>query len=169
MIDVLLPISLICLLAGLLLWALARAARRRSGLPRGAIRYSDTGEGRPPVLFSERLGLSGRPDYLVERGRHLIPVEVKSARAPARPYRSHLLQLIAYCLLVEDEYGRRPPYGLIRYADRHFRIQNETKWRREVVEMLDEMRGQLEQSDAPAELEDDPRCRRCAYRDACEM
>jgi CRISPR-associated exonuclease Cas4 len=168
MIDALLPISLICVVAGLLLWALARAARRRGGLPQGEIRYSDTGEIQPPALFSQRLGLSGRPDYLVKRGRHLIPVEVKSGRAPARPYHGHLLQLIAYCLLVEDAYGRRPPYGIIRYADKTFRVQNEGKWRRDVLEMVDEMRRRLRESDAPAKLVDDRRCRRCNFRDACE-
>ena len=69
-------------------------------------------------MFSRSFHLSGRPDYLVQQGRDLIPVEVKSGRAPRDgPYSSHILQLAAYCLLVEEAYDRRPPYGLLLYAD----------------------------------------------------
>ena len=169
MTDTLLPISVICLIAGLLLWWLARAQRRRSGMPGGRVRYSDTAGDGPPVLFSSRLGLSGRPDYLVERGRHLIPVEVKSGRAPEQPHLSHVLQVIAYCLLVEDAMGRRPPYGIIRYADESFQVKNESTWHREVASVLEEMRWQLKQGDPPAGAEDDRRCRRCGYREVCEI
>jgi len=165
--DVLLALCVVCLVAGLLLWTMVRRQRRRSGLPQGSIRYSDTGGTRPPVLYSERLGLSGRPDYLVERGRHLIPVEVKSTRAPAQPHASHVVQAMAYCLLVEEATGRRPPYAIIRYADRSFQVKNEAHARREVVETLQEMRLQLAQLDAPAGTDDARRCRHCSYRAAC--
>jgi hypothetical protein len=35
-----------------------------------------------------------------------------------RVSRNHLAQLYAYCLLVEEHYGIRPPYGVVRYLDR---------------------------------------------------
>ncbi len=159
--------GLLALLAGLLLVSVARISRHRSGLPDGPVRYTDTGDERPPVLFSPQLGLSGRPDYLVKARRHLIPVEVKSAAAPSEPYHAHILQLIAYCILVEQAYGQRPPYGLLRYADRTFRVPNRAQVRREVVDLLEEMREELDQSEAPAGTEDARRCRRCGFADVC--
>ena len=53
-------------------------------------------------LYASGANLAGKPDYLVRRWRYVLPVEVKSGPAPAEPYRSHVLQLAAYCLLVEE-------------------------------------------------------------------
>jgi len=167
MTHILLFVSLICVIAGLFLLRHARARRRETGLPRGAIRYTDTGDERPHVLFSPRHGLSGRPDYLVEKGEYLIPIEVKSTRTPAGPYRSHMLQLAAYCLLVEETHGRRPPYGIIRYADTSFHVDNTAELRDEVINTLDEMRDLLGKSVAPAIISDPRRCRRCGYQEDC--
>jgi len=106
-----------------LLWARSRAARRETGLPEGEVVYADT-EGweacRP--LYASRWGLAGKPDYIVRSGGNMIPVEVKPCRRAEHPYEGDVLQLAAYCLLVEETTGQRPPYGLLRYAERSFRI-----------------------------------------------
>ena len=62
--------------------------------------YTDTGAwGKvEKPLYYHALGLTGKPDYLVERDGILIPVEVKSGRTPEAPYDSHIFQLAAYCL-----------------------------------------------------------------------
>ena len=87
-----------------LAWLLARHLQRASGLPRGRVVYADPGLwGKPEKpLFDAALGLTGKPDYLIRSGKSLIPVEVKSGWAPTAPYDSHVLQLAAYCLLVES-------------------------------------------------------------------
>jgi len=89
----------------------ARCLRRRIGLPPGCVLYSDTGAWKRSAepLFSARQQLIGRPDYLVEESGHVIPIEVKSSRRPLICHSSHRLQLAAYCLLVEETYGRAPP------------------------------------------------------------
>ena len=105
----LLAAAAILVLLGLLLLWTGRRRRAATGLPAGEVVYSDTGmwqEVREP-LRSRRYGLVGRPDYLVqvtEKGRQVtVPVEVKSRKQPARPLDGHVLQLGAYCLLVEDQ------------------------------------------------------------------
>ena len=109
---------------GLALFWVSGRLRRRAGIPAGRIIYSDTRAWRecPKPLYAASVNLTGKPDYLVQRMNYVLPVEVKSGAAPPEPYRSHVLQLAAYCLLVENEYGRRPPYGLIHYADRTFAV-----------------------------------------------
>ena len=89
--------------------------RRGAGVPRGRIIYTDTrGWGKlEKPLFYAPLELTGKPDYLIEKDGWIIPVEVKSGRAPQAPYDSHIYQLAAYCLLVEKTYGRGPPDGII--------------------------------------------------------
>ena len=113
----------IFIVAIIFFWQSARQ-RREAGLPGGRVIYTDTrawDEVEKP-LFSNELGLTGKPDYLVEQNGKLIPVEVKTGRVPDAPYDSHIFQLAAYCLLVEKTYGKRPPYGIIHYSNRDFAV-----------------------------------------------
>lgn len=161
---------LLLLLAGLALLWLARRLRARAGLPAGRVVAADMGSWRrlKQPLLSRRYRLSGRPDYIVADGADLIPVEVKSARAPARPYVSHILQLAAYCLLIAETSGRRPPYGILRYADRTFQIPYTRELEEQLLDVLERMREDLAAGDAPRRHQDRRRCAACGYRDVCE-
>ena len=160
-------------LGGLGLWLLLRsgAARREAGLPAGRVTYTDTGAWdrceRP--LFSDRYQLTGRPDYLVRTDRGLIPVEVKSRPAPARPYRSHLLQLAAYCLLVEEQEGQAPPYGILKYRNRAFEVDYTPALRRELLTTLDRIRRDRRARRVNRSHDDPRRCRGCGYRQRCDQ
>lgn len=161
-------IALICLAGGLLALFLARLWRRQTGLPHGAVRYTDTGpEGeRPESLFSRRYRLAGRPDYLIQKGRQMIPVEVKSSLAPAKPRHAHVLQLAAYCLLVEEPYGA-PPYGILRYANGAFEVPYTPALRQELLDTLAAMRSQLRSAVPPAKPAGRP-CHVCGYAGDCD-
>ena len=158
------------LILGLVLLWLARRGRTSSGLPQGRVIYTDTGGWnrlqRP--LFSREFQLTGKPDYLVADGDEIIPVEVKSGRAPAQPYPSHTLQLAAYCLLVEACYGRQPPYGIIKYDDGAFEVDYTAALEDDLLAMLEDMRADLDAGDAPRNHEDVRRCRACGYRAQCD-
>src|SRR5688500_8591495 len=111
------PIFLIPLfMIGFALLMLAVSARKRAALqlPSGKTIYQDT-QVTGATLISHKHHLKGRPDLLIKQGNGIIPVEVKTGKTPTRPYDSHVMQLIAYCVLVEETYGARPPYGIIRY------------------------------------------------------
>jgi hypothetical protein len=57
--------------------------RRLSRLPKGEIVYEDVSGLAKAPLYSKRLDLSGKPDYLLkDRDGSVIPVEVKSGYAP---------------------------------------------------------------------------------------
>ncbi len=162
----------LALLGGLLLW-LGRRQRQSSGLPAGSVVYRDTEAMEAPErpLRSRRYGLVGRPDYLVqtrERGRRfVVPVEVRSRARPAQPYASHILQLAAYCLLVEDNYGEAPPYGLLRYADATLQIPYTEELRRRVLDSADEIRRARRAADVGRSHGEERRCAACGYRGAC--
>ncbi len=160
----------VLLVFGLALLWLARRGRARTGLPQGRVVAADVGEwqrlDRP--LFSRRHRLTGRPDYIVADGLDLVPVEVKSARAPVRPYSSHVLQLAAYCLLLAETSGRRPPYGILRYADRTFEISYTRGLEEELLAVLEAMRDDLAAGDAPRDHDDPRRCAACGHREQCD-
>ncbi|MEZ4516770.1 MAG: hypothetical protein R3C44_08005 [Chloroflexota bacterium] len=60
--------------------------------------------------------------------------------APTRPWEGQILQLAAYCLLVEENYGVQPPYGILQYKDRAFAIEYTDELEDDLLLLLDEMR-----------------------------
>ena len=96
-----------------------------------------------------------------------MPVEVKRRRRPAQPSASHILQLAAYCLLVEDNFDAAPPYGLLRYADATLQIPYTDELRRRVLEATDGIRQARGASDVRRSHDGPVRFRACGYRSAC--
>lgn len=155
---------------GLLFLWFARRMRRASGLPMGRVVSQDTFGPRreAETLYDPVLDLAGRPDYLVEQGGRLIPVEVKSGRSHAGPRPAHRLQLAAYCRLVESVHARRPPHGILQYADRAFAIPYTADLEAELERTLDAMRLLL--GDPLDRSHNSPeRCRACGFREACDQ
>ena len=168
----LLGLALVLILAALRL-------RRSTGLPWKRIAWSDTGalrqaQGRPwrraeQPLFARRYGLVGKPDYLMDAGRYLIPVEVKPGRRAAEPYPSDLMQLAAYCLLVEETSGARPPYGLLRYAETTFKVRFDDRLRSDLLAVLDEMQTADAAVASHRSHQQPGRCRGCGFVRHCNQ
>jgi CRISPR-associated exonuclease Cas4 len=155
----------------LILWLIASRLRQRSGLPGGEVVYSDTGAwGRvEQPLFSAELQLTGKPDYVVREGGAVVPVEVKSGRAPAQgAYAAHLYQLAAYCALVTEAYGQRPRYGLIKYADKLLKIPYTAQLEAELRDLLAAMREDAGADDVERSHDSAARCRACGFREVCD-
>ncbi len=163
---------LVLILLAVLLYFLSRKLRKDSGLPGGRIVSSDIkmwGEQNTHPLFDGSLGLTGKPDYLVDIGNAIIPVEVKSCRTPETPYDSHIYQLAAYLVLVEKVYQKTPPYGLIHYPQRTFQIDFTDELRDNFLSLISEMH-RLENSHQIARSHDEPaQCSRCGYKDICDQ
>lgn len=145
--------------------------QKAAGLPGGRVIYTDTrgwGEVEKP-LFYAALGLTGKPDYLIEKDGQIIPVEVKSGRAPESPYDSHIFQLASYCLLVEKTYRKRPQYGIIHYENRDFAIEYTRELESALMELLADMRIDEAKKDVPRSHEQPSRCRGCGFRNVCDQ
>ena len=158
------------LIALLLLWQSNRQ-RAQAGLPGGRMIYTDTGGwGRlEKPLFAADLGLTGKPDYLVQRGETILPVEVKSGRAPAAPYDSHIFQLAAYCLLVHRQLGKRPAYGILHYPNRTFAIDYTPQLEANLLALLEEMHAMQRRKEVARSHESPARCSRCGFRHVCDQ
>jgi CRISPR-associated exonuclease Cas4 len=166
-----LPLAAALLILALLLWLIARRARRASGLPAGVVVYSDTGGWSRPEksLFSARLQLTGKPDYLVRQREGMIPVEVKSMAAPpGGPHAAHVFQLAAYCALVAEAFAHRPPYGLIKYADQTLAVDYTPALEAELLALLDAVRADRAAPDVPRSHDSPARCRACGFREVCD-
>ncbi|MCE1252047.1 MAG: CRISPR-associated protein Cas4 [Anaerolineae bacterium] len=143
--------------------------KRESGLPLGRVVYSDTENWTraEKPLFDPLLQLTGKPDYLVEQRGTIIPVEVKSALSPALPHPGHVFQLAVYCLLVERSTGKRPPYGLLRYANRTLQIDYTAQLENQLLDLLAEIRSKERSGELERSHDEKARCQRCGYRSIC--
>ncbi len=163
-------LGLFLLLLALILMFVAGAQRRASGLPGGRVIYTDTrvwGEVEKP-LYDGELGLTGKPDYLVEQNGKLIPVEVKTGRTPEAPYDSHIFQVASYCHLVHKTFGKRPPYGIIHYPARDFAIDYTPELESALLDIIADMRIDERRASVPRSHEQEHRCRRCGFREVCD-
>jgi len=163
-------VFLLVILALIFLWQSNRQ-RSATGLPGGRVIYTDThawGEVEKPLFYHE-LGLTGKPDYLVERDGLIIPVEVKSGRTPAAPYDSHIFQVAAYCLLVEKTYGKRPPYGIIHYPNRDFAVDYTAALESSLLDQLADIKRDEVRNNVPRSHEEPARCRSCGFRKVCDQ
>jgi CRISPR-associated exonuclease Cas4 len=156
---------------GMILLALSKGFGRKSGMPKGEVVYEDASGQAQEQFVSKRLLMAGKPDYLIkDRNGDLIPVEVKSSNAPraGRPYESHLMQLAAYFLLLEDVLQRPVPYGLIRYRNRTMRVANTDELRTRLMDIIAQMRRLMAREVARRNHNRVQRCSRCSVAHACD-
>jgi len=162
---------LLGLLALVLFWQASRQ-RASTGLPGGRVIYADPSQWGPveKPLYDPKTGLTGKPDYLVQKAnRQVIPVEVKTGRAPAAPHDSHIFQLAAYCYLVEQSLGTRPPYGIIHYPQRTFAIDYTSDLENALLDLLAEIRIQDRRSETARSHDQPGRCAACGFRSVCDQ
>ncbi len=129
----LLAVALALAVLGLLLVVFAVRGRWKRGLGSGeTVALDDV------TLYSARLKLIGRPDRIVRKGETLIPEEWKSSK---RVNRGHRLQLGTYFILIEEEYGVRPPFGVVVLGDgSRVQVENTERLRSEVLSVAEKIR-----------------------------
>ena len=180
--NILLPLGVGLLLISLtlfvMLWNERRASVRRLieeheralDLPEGELVYEDM-DGQGEALVSEQAPLLGKPTYVVKLadGR-LTPIEVKNTELnELKPASQHVLQIAAYCLILED-YSELPPlYGIVRYSDREFEVEYTPALRKKVIRLLEEMALCNERQPPPLQKQKVTKCRACIFKPICPV
>jgi CRISPR-associated exonuclease Cas4 len=164
-------VFLLLLFGAFIAWWLTARAQRAGGLPAGEVIYTDTGawEKVEKPLVDRQHGVVGKPDYLVRTRAGIIPVEVKSGIHPATPYASHVLQLAAYCLLVETTSGRAPRWGYLHYKNATVRIPYTRALRAQLLDIVESLHEDRIAQDVDRSHNDPGRCRGCGFRYACSQ
>jgi CRISPR-associated exonuclease Cas4 len=118
-------------------------------------------------LRSDRLGLAGRLDLLIESPQGFFPIDFKYTTG--RPQQNHLYQLCGYALLVEEVYGQEVNHGFIYLIPREeVVILDLTRERKEEAwNMLEEMRAMIQAERMPEPTPVRSRCAECEYRNYC--
>ena len=138
------------LLACLALCVLALVVPRLPGRPDpvgrlGKVLYADVGS---HAFARGDLGLGGRPDFIIRRSGHVVPVELKTGRPPDRPRADHVAQLACYGLLVEGLTVSYPRFGFLIYSRcsrvRYVRVSLGQQARAEAVALVAATRASKE-------------------------
>lgn len=142
--------------------------RQSIGMPPGEIKYVDgVRVVRPKVLYSSKYKLKGKPDMIILQNNQFIPIEHKPTSK--KVYSTHIMQLMAYCLLVEENYEITPSYGILVLKEgKKKRIDFTEKRREELINILDKMREMLNRSEIPFYSVRQKRCRSCGYEKICK-
>jgi CRISPR-associated exonuclease Cas4 len=139
--------------------------KRRSVHVDSKVTYIGTEKSR--LLKSEKYGLSGRPDYIIEIDGEPVPVDLKSGRMPKGPLFSHIMQVAAYCLLLSEETGKRVSRGILKYGDVEHEIEFTPELEQLLLEQLAEMRRLMASGDVHRNHMRPGKCRSCSRRDLC--
>lgn len=155
--------SIVLLALAVLAFLLSLFLRNHAAVCPGEVVYRDTDD--EHTLVSDRYRLVGRPDYITREKRGLVPVEVKSrACGPRGPYPGERAQLLAYCLLAEEEFGGRVAHSVLQYRDRSVTVPFNDRERRAITALLAEMNAARE---AHRSHQQPGRCRGCGFRGQC--
>ena len=140
------------------------------GLPPGELVYEDA-DGQGESLSSSEYPLVGKPDYIVQLpDGHPVPIELKlGVQNVTAPYSNHVVQIAAYCLILEDYFELPPTYGILRYADREFTVEYTPALRKKVIRLLTEMARCTEQQPPPLTRQRVAKCRACVFQPVCPV
>ncbi|MBD3408119.1 MAG: CRISPR-associated protein Cas4 [Candidatus Lokiarchaeota archaeon] len=139
--------------------------KRSYHIPDGKITYADLNISEK-TLFSPRYRLAGKPDYIVKQQEKLLPVEVKSG-AYSHPQFHHIMQLTAYCVLLEDTFQTFVPQGLLVYPSGHHMIMMNPKVRFQLEQIIHEINYSKRSQTAYRNHHDKWKCRSCSLRQHC--
>jgi CRISPR-associated exonuclease Cas4 len=137
-----------------------RRSLRAYGLTDGA-RHFDV------MLTSERLGLRGRLDMIIETPAEVIPVDFKNSEGKVGL--NHKYQLTAYALLVEEAWRRPVRRGFIYLVPqkRAQEVRITSNMRGWVHKALREIRAMLSAEATPPPTRVRSRCIDCEFRNLC--
>jgi CRISPR-associated exonuclease Cas4 len=127
---------------------------------RGEIVYAD--QQNDELLVSERFCLTGRPDYILEQDGELVPVERTG------PHDGGVLQLAAYCLLVEDRYQTTVRRGQLQYLNRPIDVLFDDVLRGKLLRTLEAVDQASGLREVPRSDASPARCGECGFRNRCD-
>jgi len=118
-------------------------------------------------LASAHLGLTGRLDMAIVTEQEAIPVEFKNTTGPLGL--NHKYQLVAYALLVEEQWGRPVRRGFVYRIPlkRSQELPITPNGRRFVLRLLAQIRRLIATETMPPPTTRRGRCRDCEFRRFC--
>ncbi len=129
-----------------------------------------------PKILSElriediELGLRGIVDQIYQYEGELVPIELKTGKAPREGvWPGHKIQIGAYALLLEGKFNEEIKEGFVHYleAEQKRHIPINAFLRSEVKELVNKVQTLLNSVEIPGFCGNDNKCKVCGLRDNC--
>ncbi len=135
-------------------------------VPKGQVVYGDmisTGK----ILVSKKYLLSGKPDKVIDSRGTIIPYEFKSGNAGETPWEPHRIQMGVYFIILQEMYPEKEVgYGIIRYRNESFYVENTPELRDIVLKRAETIRRT---KGVTYRSHENPRkCAACKFREICK-
>jgi CRISPR-associated exonuclease Cas4 len=142
--------------------------KNKHNIPSGKITYQDLNIPAKP-FFSNRLRITGKPDYIIKNNNFFIPIEVKTSKH-IEAQENHILQLAAYCHLLEENYEKFVPYGILIYSDiSKFKIPFNPKTRFDLESTISNIRSIMKTGKISRNHNDLFKCKNCSMNQYCDF
>lgn len=161
-------LSFFLLIISKLLHKKVEKTKKKHKIQSGKITYQDLNIPAKP-FFSNRYRITGKPDYVIKNKNSFIPIELKSGFFYT-PQKNHILQLAAYCQLLEENYEGFVPYGFLVYSNKSkFKIAFDPKIRFELESTVKEIRNKMKTGTIKRNHNDSFKCKNCSMRLNCDF
>lgn len=160
----LITLGMVCLLAS---YRLQQAIRSAESIESADETYELT-KLRGPLIDGNLL-IAGQPDNLIRvvATGELIPVVKVEHPAPERITALQENHIRALCFLAERVYGRRSPYGVLRFADQDISVSWSGQFPLEIKDIVLSVRAAATATDVPRSHDEPIICQECRFRAMC--
>lgn len=122
------------------------------------------------TLESQELGIRGKIDKIEFHEDRIVPVELKTGQSSRTgPWNDHIIQVAAYCMLLEKEHNQKVSHGLIIYYNPRIvhNVSINPFMVDEVLSLIGEVNSMLKQDSPPPLAENPNKCSICGLKDTC--
>ncbi|MBD3304672.1 CRISPR-associated protein Cas4 [Candidatus Woesearchaeota archaeon] len=121
-------------------------------------------------ITAEGVGISGKVDQVLVYPGSVVPIEIKSGRAPKEgAWDNHKVQLAAYALLLENVFKISIPAGFVKYVDENAfrRIEINAFLKDQVKDMIKRVNDLLKSRQLPKKVTNIKKCEKCGLKNIC--
>lgn len=112
-------------------------------------------------IVSKEIGLAGRIDRIIFSS-DIVPCEIKNKD---RFFDSDIIQLAAYSILLEKEFGKKVDRAIIETKNGKHDIEIDSEMKQKVLDSIEKIKN-IEQSIPPI-LDSFSKCKSCAFKEIC--
>lgn len=108
------------------------------------------------------LELHGRVDRIEQHENRIIPVEIKSTKAPEEGiWDSHRVQLAAYMMILKANQGS------LEYSNKTITLEKDEEMETEILNLIQEVKEMLQKTELPEINQNQNKCNKCGIRNEC--
>ncbi|MBW2987212.1 CRISPR-associated protein Cas4 [Candidatus Woesearchaeota archaeon] len=119
---------------------------------------------------SDKLELKGKIDRIEKHENKIIPVELKTGKAPKDGvWEGHLIQVAAYLMLLEDQFNKKADEGVVNYINEKEKrtVKMNPFLKEEVIKLKDKVKDLLNNTQVPEMCGHEKKCEKCGIRNEC--